>query len=142
MPSFWDRLKFKKKPFQPAKPDAQVRVAKATPNEAMSNATGPITAMAAATSLDVNRILLHPYLSEKATVLGERSVAVFEVSVHVSAQEVSRAVEALYGIRPVAVNMVTLRGRTVRFGGTFGRTKTRKKAMVTLPEGKKIDLLK
>lgn len=144
MSSFWDRLKFKKKPFKEASKEAPVRVAKEkeAQGKAQADAVSPVVAMAGLTSIEASRTLLNPYLSEKAALLAEQSVAVFEVGTHVSAAEVSRAVQALYGIRPVAVRMVTVRGRAVHFGRTLGKTKKRKKAMVTLPEGKKIDLLK
>ncbi|MEK7607204.1 MAG: 50S ribosomal protein L23 [Patescibacteria group bacterium] len=142
MSSFWDRLKFKKKPFKEASREVSVHAPKEAQGEKKEEGNALLVAMAGLASIEASRTLLHPYLSEKAALLGEHSVAVFEVDTRVSAADVSRAVHALYGIRPVAVRMVTLRGRAVRFGKTLGKTKTRKKAMVTLPEGKKIDLLK
>jgi large subunit ribosomal protein L23 len=54
--------------------------------------------------------------------------------------DVRNAVQHVYGVRPVAVNIVKMQGKVVRFGRYSGRQVGRKKAIVTLPAGKTIDV--
>ena len=46
----------------------------------------------------------------------------------------------MYGITPVSVNIQNVRGKRVRFGRVRGKRKDWKKAIVTLPEGKTINV--
>lgn len=141
--TFWDRLKFKKKPFKEAEEKSPAPMErKEKPATASSGAASETMRPAVLPSTEASRALLRPHLSEKASLLAEKSAIVFEVDPHASAAEVARSVKSVYGVEPVKVNMVSMRGREVRFGRTMGRTKTRKKAIVTLPEGKTIDVLK
>ncbi len=86
------------------------------------------------------RVLIRPHLSEKAVMLAERGTYVFEVATDASAEEIKKAVHAIYAIRPTDVHIAHVRGRAVRFGRTMGTTNEWKKAMVTLPKGKKLDI--
>jgi len=86
-------------------------------------------------------ILVRAIVTEKSTRGSAQSQYTFEVATTASKADVRRAVHHLYGITPVSVNMLTLRGKVVRFGRTFGRTATSKKAIITLPAGKTIDVV-
>jgi large subunit ribosomal protein L23 len=84
------------------------------------------------------RILQRPVVTEKsARVTGQYT---FEVPITATKIDVRNAVLHTYGIQPVNVNVVRLRGKVIRYGRTYGRTKNRKKAIVTLPAGKTIDV--
>lgn len=87
-------------------------------------------------------ILARPHISEKSALLQEGRQYVFEVAPSVTKNDVSVAVVDLYGIRPSAVNMVRMHSKQIRFGRTEGSTRAWKKAIVTLPEGKSIDIYK
>ncbi len=87
------------------------------------------------------RILLRPVVTEKGTRLAAMQKYVFEVSPDTNKVEVRRAILALYGIRPVKVNLMNFAGKAVRYGRTTGRTKAWKKAIITLPAGQKIEYL-
>lgn len=87
------------------------------------------------------RTLLRPVVTEKSTRLAAMQKYVFEVSPVTNKVEVRRAILALYGVRPLKVNMLNFSGKAVRYGRTSGRTKAWKKAIVTLPAGQKIDYL-
>lgn len=87
------------------------------------------------------RTLLRPVVTEKSTRLATGQKYVFEVSPTSNKIEVRRAVLALYGVRPLKVNVLNFPGKAVRYGRTTGRTKAWKKAIVTLPAGQKIDFL-
>ncbi len=85
-------------------------------------------------------ILVRPIVTEKSTQGGAKSQYTFEVATSASKTDVRRSVHHLYGVTPVSVNMLTRRGKVVRFGRTYGRTANSKKAIVTLPSGKTIDV--
>jgi len=50
------------------------------------------------------------------------------------------AVEELYGTKPERVNVINVQGKVMRFGRSMGRRSDFKKAIVTLPSGKTINL--
>lgn len=86
------------------------------------------------------RVLVKPLITEKAANMGTEDKYVFEVSVDSNKIEVKNAIEEVYGIRPVSVNMIKMEGKKKRQGRKTGKRKDWKKAMVTLPKGKTIDI--
>jgi large subunit ribosomal protein L23 len=74
------------------------------------------------------QILLGPVFSEKAQRLGDKlGVQVFKVAPNATKLEIKKAVEQLFGVEVQAVNTVSIRGKTKRFGKTVGRRSTSKK---------------
>lgn len=86
------------------------------------------------------KALITPLISEKATAGVSMGKYSFIVNDKTNKSEVKKAVFAVYGIKPVAVNIANVAGKAVRFGKTSGTRKDWKKATVTLPEGKTIQL--
>lgn len=86
------------------------------------------------------RILLRPLVSEKAAQAGVHHQYVFVVANTATKIDVRRAILDTYGIRPTRVNIVRVRGKQVRYGRSQGTTKAWKKAIVTLPKDKKIQV--
>jgi len=86
------------------------------------------------------RILYRAVISEKATRLSPLRQYVFAVSPSANKVTIKKAVEALYGVRPERVSVVNVGGKQIRYGRTTGRTKHWKKAVVTVPPGKQLDL--
>lgn len=86
------------------------------------------------------RTLLRPVLTEKSTRLTSQNQYVFAVPTSSSKVEVRDAVFATYGIRPLHVTTLSVHGKAVRFGRVSGTQKSWKKAVVTLPAGKTIDV--
>lgn len=86
------------------------------------------------------RVIFHAVLSEKSTMQEAQGQYTFVVAADATKVDVKKDVEALYGVRPVRVNMINVEGKRVRFGRYRGRRSDRKKAIVTLPKGKKIDI--
>lgn len=103
--------------------------------------TAPATQSSSSMSHVVGRVLLRPVVTEKTSRGGSQSQYTFEIARTASKTDVKQSVHHLYGVTPVAVNIVTMRGKAVRFGRTYGRTVNRKKAIVTLPAGKTIDVV-
>ncbi len=86
-----------------------------------------------------NRVLLRPVVTEKTTRQQAQSQYSFMIHDQATKVDVRHAVQHVYGVRPVSVNIVNLPGKWVRYGRSVGRTAGRRKAVVTLPEGKTID---
>ena len=85
-------------------------------------------------------VLVKPMITEKAAFIGQYGQYVFEVSPRANKIEIAKAVESIYGVKPKSVNIVHVRGKHVRYGKTSGQTKRRKKAIVTLKPGDKIEV--
>lgn len=87
-------------------------------------------------------ILLKPLVSEKANLAKETANQVaFFVHPEANKVEIGKAVEAAFGVKVTAVNVVRRRAlRRTRGGRRAGRISGYKKAYVTLAEGHKIEL--
>ena len=86
-------------------------------------------------------ILRRPIISEKAAKLSESNGVAFEVAVDATKEDVARAVEAIYGVKPTKVNVVVIKGKVKTFRGrSTGTQRTVKKAYVSLPADAKLDL--
>lgn len=86
------------------------------------------------------RVLLHPLISEKGSYLGVYNQYTFAVALRTNKIEIKKAIRAVYGVEPSKVRIVTVMGKSVRYGKTQGRTKNWKKAIISLPEGQKIEI--
>ena len=86
------------------------------------------------------RILLGAHVSEKAASVGGSGTYTFRVTMKATKGEISEAIRTHYGIKPVAVRVINIEGKRVRFGKYLGKRNDWKKAVVTLPEGKHIDI--
>ncbi|MBQ7055971.1 MAG: 50S ribosomal protein L23 [Alphaproteobacteria bacterium] len=86
-------------------------------------------------------ILRRPIISEKAAKLSENNGVAFEVAVSATKEDVARAVEAIYGVKPSKVNIVVTKGKVKSFRGrSTGTQRTVKKAYVSLPADANLDL--
>ena len=86
------------------------------------------------------KVLVKPLVTEKATNLGSESKYVFVVQNSANKIEISKAVNSIYGINPISVNIIKTKGKKKRHGKTTGKRKDWKKAIVTLPKGKSINV--
>ncbi len=86
------------------------------------------------------RILIRPLITEKGSFLGQFNQYIFEVAPEANKIEIAKAFENVYGIKPISVNILKTKGKEVRYGRVSGRTKNRKKAIVTLKPGEKIEI--
>ena len=86
-------------------------------------------------------ILRRPIISEKAAQLSENNGVAFEVAADATKEDVARAVQAIYGVKPTKVNIVVVKGKVKTFRGrSTGTQRTVKKAYVSLPADAKLDL--
>lgn len=86
------------------------------------------------------RILLAPYVTEKSALLSDLNVYTFEIADDANKKEVARAVEDVYGVKPVNVRTVRLPGKKVMRRGGAGIKRRPKKAYVELKKGDSIEL--
>ena len=86
-------------------------------------------------------VLRRPIVSEKAVKLSEQGSVAFEVDARATKEDVVRAVQAIYNVKPTKVNIVVVKGKVKQFRGRGkGTQRTVKKAYVSLPADAKLDL--
>jgi len=85
-------------------------------------------------------VLRAPVITEKASLASEQSQVVFRISPDACKPEIKAAVETLFNVKVVAVNTLTVKGKSKRFRGKPGRRSDYRKAVVTLAEGASIDM--
>jgi large subunit ribosomal protein L23 len=85
-----------------------------------------------------HRVLVQYHLSEKTNQLSSLGRYVFVVDKAANKIEVKKAVEKVYDVHVVSVNILNTKGKNRRYGKTSGRTSDWKKAIVTLKSGEKI----
>lgn len=91
---------------------------------------------------DHREVIRRAVITEKSMRGAEVGKYTFEVVRDATKPEIREAVERLFGVRVVKVNTLRVPGKTKRRGRHSFRTPERKKAVVTLAEGQKIDLEK
>lgn len=84
------------------------------------------------------RILVKPLISEKAAALGGENKYVFLVNTDANKISVKKAIEEVYNVKPIAVNIINMEGKVVRRGRVSGQRKDYKKAIITLKKGDSI----
>lgn len=86
------------------------------------------------------QVLLAPQISEKATFVADKNEQViFKVAPSATKPEVKAAVELLFKVEVKSVQISNVKGKTKRFGKSFGRRKDWKKAFVCLKPGQEIN---
>lgn len=89
---------------------------------------------------DAYRVLIRPLATEKGTYLGAQNKYIFEVGRSANKLAIKKAIQAVYGVRPISVNIINLLGKRVRYGKTKGKTKDSKKAIITLKKNESIQV--
>ena len=85
-------------------------------------------------------VLRAPRISEKSAKLAEHNQYVFEVASDATKSDVKSAVEALFDVSVLSVNMVNVKGKLKLFRFRPGRKANVRKAYVRLAEGQSIDV--
>ncbi|MEK7665648.1 MAG: 50S ribosomal protein L23 [Patescibacteria group bacterium] len=85
-------------------------------------------------------VILQPLVTEKAARLSTLNTYVFRINRRATRVQVMEAFTDLYGVQPIRVNIINHRAEPVRFGRLTGKQTAWKKAMVTLPKGKKVQI--
>jgi large subunit ribosomal protein L23 len=87
------------------------------------------------------QIIISPVVSEKAThVNAENAQYVFKVMKCATKHEIKLALELLFKVNVVAVNVVNRKGKEKRFGKHMGRRDHRRFAYISLQEGQVLNM--
>jgi large subunit ribosomal protein L23 len=90
---------------------------------------------------DLTSILIRPRITEKATLVSESSVYVFEVSPKAAKREIEKAFVEKYKAVPVKVTTITVPAKKVVVRGKRGVKAGFKKAYVYLKKGEKVEII-
>jgi large subunit ribosomal protein L23 len=141
--ALFDFLK-RKKEVEKAKKPAKVSAVKEKKSEKIEPIAQP------ASKQNKNRgfsyeTIKNPHISEKATYLGEKDQYIFKVSPksggYPNKREVKDAIEGIYKVDVLSVNIVKIPSKKRRLGRIEGLRKAYRKAIVKIKEGQKIEIL-
>ncbi len=91
-------------------------------------------------SLHPNEVLLAPVVSEKSySLIGDRKYT-FKVHKNAHKTQIRQAVEELFGVQVMGVNIIKVQAKPKRRGMTKGTRPGWKKAIVQLREGQTIEI--
>lgn len=92
--------------------------------------------------IETHDIIQTASLTEKSTLMSEKqNKYVFRVHPRANKIQIKRAVERIFQKKVIAVNTSNYSGKWTRVRGPLGRKAKWKKAIVTLKEGDKIELV-
>ena len=91
-------------------------------------------------SLDARQVLLAPVVSEKSYSLIEASKYAFKVHPKAHKTQIRQAVEELFEVKVVKVNVLKVQPKPKRRGVSRGTRPGWKKAIVQLRQGDKIEI--
>ena len=87
------------------------------------------------------QVLVAPIVSEKATMVSDKSNAVtFKVLQDATKPEIKAAVELMFKVEVKGVSVVNTKGKAKRFGKSNGRRDNVRKAYVMLKPGQELNL--
>lgn len=87
------------------------------------------------------QVLVAPIVSEKATMVAEKTNAVlFKVLRDATKPEIKAAVELMFKVEVAKVSVLNIKGKTKRFGKSVGRRDHVRKAYVSLKPGQEISM--
>jgi large subunit ribosomal protein L23 len=87
-----------------------------------------------------NEVIKHPRITEKATLVTDKNQYVFVVTPDATKASVAAAIEQVYKVKPVRVNIVRTPAKKIVVRGRPGMKSAIKKAYVFLKKGDKIEL--
>ena len=85
-------------------------------------------------------VIIAPVMTEKSMANRQANVYTFKVAKDATKNEIKNAVEEAFKVSVKNVNTLNTKSKRRRVGKYAGRTKTYKKAIVTLAEGSSIEI--
>ncbi len=89
---------------------------------------------------DPREVIIRPVITEHSYDMMEKNTYTFEVAKDANKIEIRQAIEAIFNVKVVRVNTLNVKSKPKRVRYQQGRTRTWKKAMVTLQAGDTIEL--
>lgn len=90
--------------------------------------------------MEARQIIIRPVITERSFDMQEYNRFTFEVAKTASKIEIAKAVEEIFDVKVLKVNTVNVKSKKKRVRNFEGKTRTWKKAIVTLAEGDTIEL--
>lgn len=91
-------------------------------------------------NFSVSGVLVAPLVTERSASMEQLNKHVFIVEASTNKIEIAKAFATRYGIMPERVNISNYYGKYKRYGRNWGKTKDWKKAIISLPKGKSINI--
>lgn len=150
----FEKFKKKKDHVEASKPETKVEVAKEKKSVSAETAPKKTTEEKALKSdikntqkkskkpqfSKAHSVLVKSFVSEKAARAESGGVYTFAVDPKANKFDIKQAIKEVYGMAPKKVRVINFEGKRVRFGRTHGKRSDWKKAVVTMPKGKTINI--
>ena len=88
----------------------------------------------------VYNVIIRPVVTERSYDLMEQGKYTFEVAAKAPKEEIADAVEKLFNVHVLKVNTMWVKAKNKRVRYQMGKTRTWKKAVVTLAAGEQIEV--
>ena len=85
-------------------------------------------------------IILGPVITEKSMSEQQKGVYTFKVAKTATKTQIKSEIERHFGVKVMSINTLNTKPKARRMGRYAGKTKTYKKAIVTLAEGSSIEI--
>ena len=87
-------------------------------------------------------VMKKPLFTEKGSNLKEtENKILIEVSRDANKIDIKRAIEEIFKVKVEKVSTISMRGKWKKFGRSVGKRPDRKKAVITLKKGEKLDFI-
>ena len=90
--------------------------------------------------MDAHSVIIRPVVSERAYSFMEENKYTFEVAKDANKFQIKDAIEELFNVKVTRVNTLRVKPKTKRVRYVAGKTRSWKKAVVTLAEGDSIEI--
>ena len=151
---FFDKFKKsaekKEKPVKKEKPAEKKKVKKVEKEKAVKKLAKPakkenlkpVLRKKTKEKILIDKFLKSPWVTEKATDLAKQNKYIFKVDKKANKIKVKRAIEKMYDVQVIGVNIINIHPKPRRLGRTIGLKPGFKKAIVAVAEGDKIEIIK
>jgi len=82
--------------------------------------------------INLYSILKKPIITKKSSMLLKTNKITFEVNKYTNKNKIKEAFRMLFNITKITIRIMIVRGKIKRIGKNYGKTKTIKKAIITL----------
>ncbi|MFA6077033.1 MAG: 50S ribosomal protein L23 [Candidatus Paceibacterota bacterium] len=89
----------------------------------------------------MTNIIKNPRITEKASLAQEQNVYTFDVSNNANKTEINKAIFALYKVKPIRINILSVPKKNIMSKGRMGTKGGGKKALVYLKKEDKIEFV-
>ena len=90
--------------------------------------------------MTAHEIIIRPVVSERSSSEMEQNKYTFEVHKDANKFQIKDAVEEIFGVKVTRVNTLIVKPKTKRVRYVAGKTRSWKKAVVTVAEGQSIEI--